>query len=123
MILGLREVVVVPQHHRLPVRRFKVGCRPAFLEMREVLRAGQPALDQEAFQRVEPYVVVGRTVHFGHRAVVMRGTILRRGVPEARAEVFAPLGPAEVAKLGELHGQREDMRVPWLAEDALRSGG
>ena len=98
VILDLSQVVVVAQHHLLPVRRVEVGCRPAVFETGEVRRAGKTAADQQVFQCVEPYDVVGRTIHFRHRAVVVGRTVGRRNVSETRAEVLAPRGPGGVAE-------------------------
>src|ERR1700693_1753028 len=93
------------QFDGLAVRRVSVGFGPGFLARFERRSIGQAFGHYQTLKSREPMLIVARAV-VGVAAV-------RRSL-ELSPERLCPLAPGEMPLFGELHGERERLRLPRL---------
>ena len=100
--------IAAVQLNRFAMRGTEIGFRPRLFSFAHRFAISEPLLDDKPFQRGKPVSIITRAV-IGFAA-------LRRSL-EFGSERLCPLGPGEMALLGELDSERKCLRLPWLGED------
>src|SRR5579864_3760617 len=99
-ILGL-------EHDRLAVRGGVGGALPGIAIAGLQGPVGDAFLGDQAFERIEPVVVIG---------VARIGVARRLGALDLAGEGRRPFGPGKQPALMQRQRHREGLRLPWLAE-------
>src|SRR6185369_15766144 len=95
------------QLDRLAVRRAIGGVVPGVLVARKRRRVGHALLRDEAFERVEPMMIIG---------LAGVGIALALSALDLLGERRGPFGPLEQSALVQRQRHGEGLRLPWLAE-------